>query len=105
MVARVFLALAIGSALASALLSPARAEPATEADLSGKKICWSNGNTSSFLPDGKYSSPVIGDGTWTWTAKGVEILTTMLGAILDVDKQPDGTFKSKLEGATGKYCE
>jgi hypothetical protein len=105
MIARVFLTVAVGSALASALFSPARAEPATEADLSGKKICWSNGNISSFLPDGKYSSPVIGDGTWTWTAKGVELHTPMLGAILDVDKQPDGTFKSKLEGAVGKYCE
>jgi hypothetical protein len=105
MIARVFLALAIGAALTSALLLPAMAEPAAEADLNGKKICWSNGNISSFLPDGKYSSPVIGDGTWTWTAKGVDIHTPMLVVRLDVDKQPDGTFKSKIEGATGKYCE
>jgi len=105
MIAKAILALATGSVLASTVFSPAMAELATAADLTGKTICWSNGNKSSFLPDGKYSSPFIGDGTWAWTVKGVEIHTPMMGVVLDVDKQPDGTFKSKIENATGKYCE
>jgi hypothetical protein len=105
MTAKAFSSLAAGFALALALMSSATAEPATEADLSGKKICWDSGNVSSFLPDGKYSSPVIGDGTWSMTAHGVEIHTPMLGVILDIDRQADGTFRSKMEKATGKYCE
>ena len=96
----------IGPTLASALLSlAAMATPATVADLEGRKICWDSGNISSFMPEGKYSSPAIGDGTWSMTAQGVEIHTSYLSAILDIDKLPDGTFKSRLEKAAGKYCE
>jgi len=105
MTAKVRLSLATGSALASVLLSPAMAAPATAADLEGRTICWDSGNISSFMPGGKYSSPAIGDGTWSMTAQGVEIHTSYLSAILDIDKLPDGTFKSHLEKAAGKYCE
>jgi hypothetical protein len=35
-------------------------------------------------------------------ARGVELHTPVLSAIMDIDKLPDGTFKSKLENATGK---
>lgn len=105
MTAKVLLSLATGSTFASVLLSPVMATPATVADLEGRKICWDGGNISSFMPEGKYSSPAIGDGTWSMTAKGVEIHTSYLSAILDIDKLPDGTFKSKLEKAAGKYCE
>jgi hypothetical protein len=96
----------IGPTLSSVLVSlAAMATPATVADLEGKKICWDSGNVSSFMPEGKYSSPAIGDGTWSMTAQGVEIHTSYLSAILDIDKLPDGTFKSRLEKAAGKYCE
>jgi hypothetical protein len=96
----------IGPTLASFLLSlAAMATPATVADLEGRKICWDSGNVSSFMPEGKYSSPAIGDGTWSMTAQGVEIHTSYLSAILDIDKLPDGTFKSNIEKAAGKYCE
>ena len=40
MVAKAFLSFAAGAALATGLLSPAMAKPATDADLSCKKICW-----------------------------------------------------------------
>jgi hypothetical protein len=96
----------IGANLASVLLSvAAMATPATVADLEGRKICWDSGNISYFMPGGKYSSPAIGDGTWSMTAKGVELHTSYLSAILDINKLPDGTFKSRLEKAAGKYCE
>jgi hypothetical protein len=93
------------SALVFCLASPAMAKLATAAELSGKKICWDNGNISSFLPGGKYSSPMIGDGTWSATASGVAITAQRWSGMLDVDKQPDGTFKSSVEKATGKYCK
>jgi hypothetical protein len=105
MTAKVLLSLAAGSTLASLFLSSAMATSATTADLEGKKICWDSGNISSFITGGKYSSPAIGDGTWSITAQGVEIKTPYLSAILDIDKLPDGTFKSNLEKAAGKYCE
>jgi hypothetical protein len=105
MLSKAFLSLATGSTLASLLLSSAMATPVTLADVEGRKICWDSGNTSSFIAGGKYSSPVIGDGTWSMTAHGVELHTPALSAILDIDKLPNGTFKSKLENAAGKYCE
>ena len=105
MIAKALAALAAGSALASIVLSAAMATPVTLADIEGKKICWSSGNISSFIAGGKYSSPVIGDGTWSMTAHGVELHTDALSAIMDIDKLPDGTFKSKLENAVGKYCD
>jgi hypothetical protein len=75
MTAKVLWSLATtGSTLASVLLSPATAAPATAADLEGRKICC--GNISSFMPGGKYSSPAIGEGTWSMTAQGVELHTS-----------------------------
>ena len=97
--------LGIASVLFLAFVSAAMAKPATEADLKGKKICWSNGNISSFLSGGKYSSPMIGDGTWSVTANGVEIHAQHWSGYLDVDKLPDGTFQSGVEKAVGKYCK
>jgi hypothetical protein len=77
MTAKVLWSLATtGSTLASVLLSPATAAPATAADLEGRKICWESGNISSFMPGGKYSSPAIGEGTWSMTAQGVELHTS-----------------------------
>ncbi len=105
MISKALVSLAAGSALASILLSSAMATPVTLTDIEGRQICWSNGNKSSFIAGGKYSSPVIGDGTWSMSAHGVELHTPTLSAILDIDKLPDGTFKSKLENAAGKYCE
>jgi hypothetical protein len=105
MTAKILLSLGTGCTLATVLLSPAMATPATAADLEGRKICWDNRNISSFMPGGKYSSPAIGDGTWSMTAQGVEIHTSYMSVILDIDKLPDGTFKSKIEKASGKYCE
>ena len=105
MTAKILLSLATGFTLASIFLSPAMATPVTAADLEGRKICWHNGSTSSFMPGGKYSSSGLGDGTWSMTAHGVEIHTSYRSAILDIDKLPDGTFSSKVEKAAGKYCE
>jgi len=105
MLTKAFFQFGIGAVLASVLLSPVTAEMATTADLSGKKICWDNGNISSFFADGKYSSPVLGNGTWSASSKGVEIHADAGGVLLDVDRQPDGTFKSRVEHAAGKYCE
>ena len=45
-------AIMCGVALASSIV--ALADPVTDADLRGKKICWNNGGTSSFGKDGTF---------------------------------------------------
>ncbi len=97
--------LGLASVLSLALYSSATANPVTAKDLSGKKICWSNGNISTFSSGGKYSSPIVGEGTWSMTSIGIQLRTTGFVGILDIDKQPDGTFKSTLEKSVGNYCK
>jgi hypothetical protein len=93
--------------LTGALLitSAAMASQVTIKDLSGKKICWDYGNVSTFGPGGKYSSPLVGDGTWSVTSVGIQISTPHFTGIMDIDKQSDGTFSSRLEKGSGHYCK
>jgi hypothetical protein len=81
------------------------ASPVTAKDLSGRKICWDYGNVSTFAPGGKYSSPLVGDGTWSVTSVGIQITTPHFTGIMDIDKQQNGTFNSRLEKGSGKYCK
>jgi len=97
----------IGAAVAIDLLFTAAsfAVPATTADLSGKKICWDNGNVGSYLAGGKYSSTMAGTGSWRATAVGIELHAEHYSGYQDVDKRPDGTFYSGLEHGAGHYCK
>jgi hypothetical protein len=96
---------AIGLGAAFALPSSAYASPVTAKELSGRKICWDYGNVSTFGPRGKYSSPLVGDGTWFVTNIGIQISTPHFAGVMDIDKQPDGTFNSRLEKGSGKFCK
>ncbi len=100
-----FSLIAIGLSMSFCLHSSAFASPVTAKDLSGRKICWDYGNVSTFGPGGKYSSPLVGDGTWSVTSIGIQIATPHFTGIMDIDKQPDGTFTSRLEKGSGKYCK
>jgi hypothetical protein len=95
----------IGAWVLLGLHSSTIASPVTAKDLSGRKICWDYGNVSTFGPGGKYSSPLVGDGTWSLTSVGVQITTAHFTGIMDIDKLPDGTFQSRLEKGSGKYCK
>jgi hypothetical protein len=97
--------LGIGFALSLAFVCCAMAKPITVKDLAGRKICWDYGNISTFGPGGKYSSSLVGEGTWSVTSVGVQISTPHFTGIMDIDKQPDGTFTSHLEKGSGKYCK
>ena len=97
--------IAIGVSMALGLQSSAWASPVTAKDLSGRKICCDWGNISTFGPGGRYSSPAVGDGTWSVTSVGIQISTPRFTGIMDIDKQPDGTFQSRLERGSGKYCK
>jgi hypothetical protein len=97
--------IAIVLSMSFGLQSFAFASTVTAKDLSGRKICWDYGNISTFGPGGKYSSPLVGEGTWSVTSVGIQINTPHFTGIMDIDKQPDGTFASHLEKGSGKYCK
>ena len=85
------------------------AAPVSAADLSGKKICWSNGSTSSYGAGGKYSNNMTGTGTWSMTGGGVHIHTDRYDYVAIMQKSADGTFNALITAAniksTGKYCQ
>jgi hypothetical protein len=101
--------LGAASVLSLALSYPAFAAPMTSVDLSGKTICWDNGSASTYGHGGKYSNTLIGEGTWSITADGVQIHTALYSYVANVQKLPDGTFHAVVVGrgieSTGKYCK
>jgi hypothetical protein len=88
-----------GISLSSLLASSAVARPANVSDFSGKTICWSDGNKSTFHANGKLDDSIGGSGTWRFGAAGLEMHTASYTGISDVQIQPDGTYVSK--GTTG----
>jgi hypothetical protein len=90
----------------------AHARPVTAGDLSGKAICWNDGDKQSYLPGGKFSSTRWGKGTWRVTANGVQIHSHPGGNALADIRLKNGTFSlttlSNLNGlrqtSWGKYC-
>jgi hypothetical protein len=95
--------------LSVAFFSPAIAAAVTAADLSGRTICWDNGSQSTYGHGGKYSNNLVGEGTWSVSAGGVQIHTDLYSYVADVQKLPDGTFHAVVIGrgveTTGKYCK
>jgi len=78
--------IAMGLIMSFGWQSFAFASPVTAKDLSGRKICWDYGNISTFGPGGKYSSPLVGDGTWSVTSVGIQISTPHFVGIMDIDR-------------------
>jgi hypothetical protein len=92
------------------LLSTAIARPVTNADLSGKTICWSDGTIKTYHPGGKTSQTFYGEGTWRVTSVGVEVSTKSFVNIFDIQILDDGTLTSAADFTghvyhnTGHYC-
>jgi hypothetical protein len=102
------------TAVATAGVFPldALARPVTTADLSGKTICWNDGDRQTYSPGGKFSSTRWGTGTWRVTANGVQIHAHPGGnGLIDI-RLRHGTYSlttySNLNGlrhtATAKHC-
>jgi hypothetical protein len=108
---RILLSLAIVAGFSFLLLPSAVARPVTTADLSGKTICWANGNVVTYLPGGKQISTMGGEGTWRVTAIGVEVITQAYSNIFDDQILPDGTYASDTDFGgktfhnTGHICK
>jgi hypothetical protein len=106
--------IAFSATVAMAAIFPldALARPVTVADLSGKTICWNDGDKQSYSPGGKFSSTRWGNGTWRVTAHGVQIHANPGGnGLIDI-RLRHGIFSlttySNRNGlrhtATAKHC-
>jgi hypothetical protein len=84
--------LGLAFALSLSFVCCAVARPATTKDLAGRKICWDNGETSAFLPGGKYENSRHGSGTWKVTPTGLEIHSETFGGTFQVEMRNDGTI-------------
>jgi hypothetical protein len=106
------IAFSVAVAIIGGIPLVAHARPVTGGDLSGKAICWNDGDKQSYLPGGKFSSTRWGKGTWRVTAHGVQIHAHPGGNGLVDIRVRHGTFSlttySNLNGlrhtATAKYC-
>jgi hypothetical protein len=109
---RVLSQVAVGLSFSFLLLSAAIARPVTSADLSGKKICWNDGNIDTYFPGGKISSRKGGDGNWRVTTIGLQVSGAYGSFVHDMQILPDGTFTDDIDcGCSrvyhwiGHYCE
>jgi hypothetical protein len=98
----------LGMALADSLI--ASADPVTDADIRGKKICWTTGVTSTYGKDGSFDSNRSGHGTWTLVGDRLTVMAANGSGESQITKE-NGTFHTlrtgrhgnNLEG-WGKYC-
>jgi hypothetical protein len=97
--------LALAFALSFSFVYCAVARPATTKDLAGRKICWDNGETSVFSPDGKYENSLHGSGTWEMTPKGLEIKHGTFDGLFQVEVRDDGTILDATYNVAGKVCK
>jgi hypothetical protein len=99
-------------AIAATLPFDAFARPVAAADLSGKSICWNNGDKQTYSPGGKFTSTRWGEGTWRVTAHGVQIHAHPGGNGLVDIRLRRGAFSLTTYGkrnglrhtATANYC-
>ena len=103
-------ALVTASVASLTLFSSALAAPVTSADLSGKKLCMSNGDRNAYNSGGQFSSNRFGNGTWAVTADGVQIYAQYWNGLFSLTKRSNGTFRSTYtlgnypKIVTGRYC-
>jgi hypothetical protein len=97
----------LGLAFALLLVSAccALARPATTKDLAGRKICWDNGETSTYVSGGKWENSRHASGTWRVTSAGLEIHSETFGGILRVEMQDDGTILDATYNIVGRFCK
>jgi hypothetical protein len=88
----------------------ALAEPVTDADLRGKKICWNNGGTSFYGKDGSFEGARFGHGTWSLVGDRLTVNAEHGSGASSITKD-NATFHTVSSGrhgksfeAWGKYC-
>jgi hypothetical protein len=94
--------------------SPALAASVTSADLSGRKICWSNGGTPTYGKNGVYDEKTLGHGTWRLAGGRLTVVASngkYSGAIARDSVTFHLSGRIKFSGpsvdleVSGKYCD
>jgi hypothetical protein len=93
--------LGLAFALSLGFVCCAVARPVTTEDLAGRTFCWDNGETSTYLPGGKYENSLHGSGAWKVTSKGLEINSVLFR----VEMRDDGTIFDASYNVAGKECK
>ena len=111
-------ALKMGAILPCAMVAYAAAAlagPVTKADLTGKKICWSDGGSPTYGKNGAYDENIFGHGTWRLAGDRLTVVASH-GRYTGTITKENETFhisghvafyrrySMDLE-ASGKYCE
>jgi hypothetical protein len=97
-----------GAALSGSIA--AMADPVSDADLRGKKICWNTGGTSAYNKDGSFDGTRSGHGTWSLTGDLLSV-NAEHGTGAGTITKDSGTFHlawtarhGKGQEIWGKYC-
>jgi hypothetical protein len=81
------------------------ANPVTDADLRGKKICWNNGAAGSYNKDGSYDSNRIGHGTWRLAGAQLTVIGSN-GSVSNTITKDGSKFHEVARGSrSGKDIE
>jgi hypothetical protein len=103
----------IGAVACAAALTgsmTALAAPVTNADLEGKKICWSDGGTPTYGKNGVYDESGFGHGTWNLAGGRLTVVASN-GEYAGAITKENGSFhiSGRINGqvleASGKYCD
>jgi hypothetical protein len=87
----------------------ALADPVTNADLAGKKICWSDGGKPTYGQNGVYDESGFGHGTWKLAGDQITVVVKYGEYTGTITKENDQFhLKGKINGndldTWGKYC-
>jgi len=104
------IAWALACAAALGLSTAAWAAAVTNADLEGKKICWSDGGRPTYGKNGVYDESGFGHGTWK-LAGGTLTVAASNGEYTGEITKDNGGFhiSGRINGqvleASGEYCD
>jgi hypothetical protein len=89
---------------------PALAAPVANADLEGKKICWSDGGRPTYGKNGVYDEPGFGHGTWSLAGGRLTVVASngkYTGAITKENGRFHilGHINDEDLDAWGEYCD
>ena len=96
-----FILAAFGGTVVAIQSAGALAGAVTDADLRGKKICWSTGIVSTFGKDGSIDSSRSGHGTWRLSGDQLTLIMAN-GNSVDTLTKDGGTFHRTRRGSNTK---
>jgi hypothetical protein len=82
----------------------ALADPVSDADIRGKKICWTDGIISTYGKDGSFDSNRSGHGTWTLAGDRLTVIAANGAGESQITKE-NGTFHTLRTGRHGNNFE